>query len=237
MRTPMLLATILLLTACDPSGPADSAGQGGSSTGASAETEETTDASGSSGGSGSTTADGSSGGGDSSGSGGSSEGGEMPVPTGPQLYLSLCSGCHGLEAEGTDQAYELRHPDRGLATFVIRNGREGIEFPESEMAAYGQEIFNDQQLGELFDWLDAFEQPTTGEALYADYCANCHGAQPGQGVINEDIAGEGLGDTIDKVRGGEGGTNYGNRGGYMTAFDEAVLSDAEVQAIVEWMGG
>ncbi len=224
MRTSALLA-LFLLAACDSSDPAGSAGTEGS-TGAStaAEGSESSD--------GAATTSGPGDEGDES-----TGGGELPTPTGPELFVSLCSGCHGVEAEGGVNGYELRHPDRGLASFVIRNGREGLEFPNSQMAAYGEDVFSDQQLEELFDWLDAFEQPSTGEGLYADYCANCHGTQPGQGVINEDIADKGFNDTIEKVREGEGGSNYGNRGGYMSAFDDSKLSDAEVQAIVDWMGG
>ncbi len=173
--------------------------------------------------------------GDEDGSSGGDEGEPLPTPTGPELYQSLCAGCHGLEGEGTMLGYELRHPDRELSTHVIRTGREGVEFEDAAMAAYGEDVFSDQQLEELYDWLDAFDQPTTGEALYADYCANCHGADPlAGGVIDKDIADKDLDDTLEKVRDGEGAVGD-RRDRYMSAFDEDRLSDDELQAIIDWM--
>ena len=220
MRTSISLCLLLLCAGCDSGGsdsePSTSSGgstSSGDSTGPDdGGTEDTT---------------GSGAGADESSSGGAA------TPSGPELYASLCAGCHGLEAEGTSLGYELRHPDRGLYTHVIRNGRPGLEFPDSAMAAYGEELISDEQLEELFDWLDDFDQPTTGEQLYADYCANCHGAEPDAGVIDAEIVGRSLDDLIEKIREGEGGGNYEPRGGYMTAFSADVLDDAEIEAIAE----
>lgn len=159
----------------------------------------------------------------------------MPTPTGPELYVSLCSGCHGLEGEGAELGYELRHPDRELSTHVIRTSREGVEFEGAAMAAYGEDFFSDAHLVELYDWLDSFEQPAGGAALYADYCASCHSADPvASGVIDKDIADEGLDDTLEKVRDGVGGVSD-PRDMYMSSFPEAQLSDSELQAIVDSM--
>ena len=172
-----------------------------------------------------------------SGEGSSSgDGGEpLPTATGPELYMSLCSGCHGLEGEGTALGYELRHPDRELSTWVIRNGRPGLEFEDSAMAAYGEEVFSDQQLEELYDWIDAFEQPTTGEGLYADYCASCHGTDPvAGGVIQKDIADKDFNDLQEKIRQGVG-NSIEPRTLYMSAIDAEHLSDEGIQAIADWM--
>jgi|GEM_PF-2379158 len=174
---------------------------------------------------------------DGSGEGGSSgdDGEPLPTPTGPELYASLCAGCHGPEGEGTALGYELRHPDRALSTWVVRNGREGVEFADAAMAAYGEDVVSDQQLEEMYDWLDGFEQPETGEALYADYCASCHGADPDAGgVIDKDIADKDFDDMLEKVREGVGRVDD-PRDRYMSAFDETRLSDEALQAIVDWM--
>lgn len=156
-------------------------------------------------------------------------------PTGPTVYASFCAPCHGTSAEGTALAYELRHPDRRLAEWVIRNGRSGVEFPDSQMPAFGPELISDAQLGELFDWLDDYDRPTSGEGLYRDYCANCHGADPRVGgVIREDILGEDDEDILDTVRDGDG-DGIEPRSEYMTTFSPVALSDAEVQSIIDWM--
>ena len=151
--------------------------------------------------------------------------------------MSLCAPCHGAEAEGTELGYELRHPDRGHATWVIRNGRPGLEFENSAMAAFGPETVSDAQLEEILDWLDAFPQPTGGEALYRDYCRNCHGEDPWQGgVTAEDIGEKDFEDLLERAREGAGGTNYGSRGEYMTGFDADVLPDEALMEIADWFG-
>jgi mono/diheme cytochrome c family protein len=163
---------------------------------------------------------------------------EAPAVSGEELFKSICAPCHGFEGEGTALAYELRHPHRGHATWVIRNGRPGPEFPDTAMAAYSPDVVSDVQLEEIFDYLDSFPQPTTGEDLYLDYCRNCHGADPRTGgVVDKNPLDEPADSVLEEVRDGSGGNDYGNRHEYMPAFSSARLSDAEVQAIVDWMTG
>ena len=160
---------------------------------------------------------------------------ETPV-SGIELFLGMCAPCHGAEGEGGPLAYELQHPNRAHATWVVRNGRPGLEFPGSQMAAYSPEVVSDEQLEEIFDYLDSFPQPTTGEALYLDYCGNCHGADPRTGgAVDKDPLDDGPDEILEQVREGDGGTDYGNRGEYMPAFSADRLSDAEVQAIIDWL--
>lgn len=164
------------------------------------------------------------------------ESGTLP-PTGEQLYATLCASCHGPAAEGTSLAYELRHPSHEYARWVIRNGRSGGEFPDSKMAAYPEALFDDAAIDAILDWLDTFEQPTTGEALYLDYCGNCHGADASGGVVEKPIEYQGVHDMLEKVREGEGGTNYGARMQYMPGVSTDRLDDAEVTAIADYVAG
>ncbi len=155
--------------------------------------------------------------------------------SGPMLYATLCAPCHGNDAQGTALGYELRHPDREYSRWVVRNGRGGDEFPDSAMAAYDPAVVSDAQLDEMFDWLDAFEQPTTGEGLYLDYCRNCHGVDPSAGgVAGEGIDDKDFDDALEAVREGKGGTSYGMRAMYMTALPQDALSDDELMAITAW---
>jgi mono/diheme cytochrome c family protein len=182
---------------------------------------------------------------DSQGSDGSSGGDETTGDaattgnsdaSGEELY-ALCAPCHGATGEGSDLGYELRHPTtRAYATWVVRNGRPGTEFTNSVMAPYSEAVLSDADLEKIWDYLDSFDQPTTGEELYLDYCGNCHGPDGTGGVVGVSVLGE-LGELFDIVRSGEGGTNYANRPGYMTAFGTDRLTDEEVQAILDFFAG
>jgi mono/diheme cytochrome c family protein len=156
-------------------------------------------------------------------------------PTGRQVYAGRCASCHGAEAQGTSAGYELRHPSRPYATWVIRAGRPGDEFPSSYMPGWGDQHLDELQLEELFDWLDAFERPTTGAGLYADFCANCHGPDAAGGVSRSDIRGRDLERIIPPVREGLGGDGYGVRRSFMPATSADALSDAELEAIAAWL--
>jgi mono/diheme cytochrome c family protein len=140
-----------------------------------------------------------------------------------------------MTGEGTVLGYELRHPLRPFSTWVVRNGRSGGEFPSSVMLPYSADLLSDADLGAIFDYLASFPQPTTGEGLYLDYCANCHGADARGGMAGADISDKGFNDASEKVRRGEGGVDYGNRAAYMPAFGGEVLSDDELRAITDYL--
>ncbi|MBC8067859.1 MAG: cytochrome c, partial [Deltaproteobacteria bacterium] len=93
----------------------------------------------------------------------------------------------------------------------------------------------DAELESIFDYLDSFPQPAEGEGLFMDYCRNCHGVDAAGGVVGVDIRDE-VSEALEKVRDGEG-NDIGNRTEFMPAFSEARLSDDEVAAIVEFVGG
>lgn len=180
--------------------------------------------------------DSSSGADDSGGSGGDETTAGGSDATGEELYL-MCAGCHGAQGEGSELGYELRHPDREFATWVVRNGRPGDEFENSTMIAYDESVLSDEDLEKIWDYLDSFDQPTTGEELYLDYCGNCHGADGSGGIVAVDITDKLLADTVESVRVGKGGTDYDARAFYMPALDETTLSEDEVQAMIDYWGG
>jgi mono/diheme cytochrome c family protein len=154
--------------------------------------------------------------------------------TGQQLFMTLCSGCHGLEAEGSAIAYELRHPHDDFARWVIRNGRMSIEF-QNQMPQFTPEQLSDDELDRILEYLDSFPQPTTPEGLYLDYCRNCHGVDALGGVVGEELTEASLDEFFEKVREGEGGTNYGARTQFMPARTPDELSDAEIEAIFDYV--
>lgn len=173
----------------------------------------------------------------SSSSGASGTGGEAPTaPTAPNSEpFAQCAACHGPTGEGSVLGYEIRHPVRPYAAWVVRHGRTGGEFPSSAMLAYGGSTLSDEQLTTIFDYLDGFPQPLTGQDLYLDYCGNCHGTDARGGVTGVDISDKAFNDALEKVREGEGGNDYGNRGAYMPAFPRSKLTDDEVELITDYI--
>ena len=167
--------------------------------------------------------------------GGSSSGGSPNGGDPSTNAFTQCAVCHGPTGEGTALGYEIRHPVRPYATWVVRHGRTGGEFPGSAMLAYGAAV-SDAQLSSIFDYLDSFPQPTDGQGLYLDYCRNCHGTDARGGVTGVDISDKAYKDALEKVRKGEGGTDYGSRDMYMPAFPASRLSDADVRAIADYIG-
>jgi mono/diheme cytochrome c family protein len=151
-------------------------------------------------------------------------------PTGQEIFRAACAPCHGQEGEGTALAYEVRHPVRPFAGWVVRNGRPGPGFP-LPMAAYTPGLVSDEQLAEIWDYLGALPQPTTGKELYQDYCANCHGVDARGGSVGKGISDKGGADLLEKVREGAGGANYAARTRYMPKWTNTQLTDQEIDLI------
>lgn len=158
--------------------------------------------------------------------------------SGEEFFLSLCAPCHGSEGEGTALGYALQHPVRDYSTWVVRNGRPAgnPELPGSTMVAYGPEALPDETLEEIWDYLDSFPQPTTGEGLYFDYCRNCHGVDALGGVTGVSLlTPEAMLELFEKVREGENVGLYEIRDEAMPSFDQTRLSDDEVQLIASYL--
>jgi mono/diheme cytochrome c family protein len=164
----------------------------------------------------------------------STSGPPAPDVDGEEFFLSVCAPCHGPEGEGTALGYALQHPVRGYSTWVVRNGRPpgNPELPGSVMAAYAPSTVSDGTLEGVWDYLDSFPQPTTGEGLFLDYCRNCHGVDALGGATGVNITEQSAPDIFDKVREGES-VDYSMRSLYMPAFDATRLSDAEVQLVID----
>jgi mono/diheme cytochrome c family protein len=169
------------------------------------------------------------------GAGGSGGMGSDPLA----FYASVCATCHGARGEGVAMlGPELQHPVRDFSTWVIRNGRMGNPgFPTSVMTAYTESALPNPTLQAIFDWLSTptLAKPTTGAALYADFCSNCHGATGVGGTAAHDAKGEPLSKALTMVRGGHNLTQFSSRTGYMPKWSTTELTDAEVGLIVDYL--
>jgi mono/diheme cytochrome c family protein len=173
-------------------------------------------------------------GGTQAGSGGAQagSGGVAPVD-GKGLYEANCKACHGEQGIGGPLAPEIVHPVRDYSTWVVRNGRAQTTFP-APMEKLATEKLPDAQLMLIFDYLDQPPQPTTGKALYVDYCANCHGADGKGGPTARNIINE-VGKVVSQTRSGKNIGKFEMRRDYMPAFPVSEISDAELALIRDYV--
>jgi mono/diheme cytochrome c family protein len=165
---------------------------------------------------------------------GGAQAGSSAVPTdGKGLYDLNCKACHGEQGAGTVLAPEIVHPVRDYSTWVVRNGRAQTTYVKP-MDKWGTDKLSDAQLMLIFDYLDMPPQPTTGQALYNDYCANCHGADGKGGPTMRDITNE-VGKVLTQVRSGKNVGKFEMRRDYMPAFPAGDISDSELMLIRDYV--
>jgi mono/diheme cytochrome c family protein len=157
-----------------------------------------------------------------------------PVSNAPaDVFEYYCSGCHEAKGVGGKYAPEIQHPVRDYSSWVVRNGLPGVNFRDP-MEAIPANVISDAVLETIWDWLDEPAQPTTGEGLYLDYCANCHGADGKGGITMRPITNE-LPNLKKEVRSGSHLGQFDQRREYMSAFPTSVLTDAELTLIYNYV--
>jgi mono/diheme cytochrome c family protein len=201
-----------------------------------------------SGGGGSTGAAGSAGTNGASGGGGASGSSWMTAFTTPPAGCAVCHGSMGAGVPGLGP--DIQHPTRELFDYLVRNGEPNrLAQYAAPMPALGDTLVSDADLNAIFAWLGAMPQPTTGGALFADYCSYCHGADGRGGVATVAYASayhsapfrrKGV-EFRDYVRAGHLVDDQGvpvpvsERHAYMPAFGPELLSDAEIAQIEGWL--
>lgn len=155
-----------------------------------------------------------------------------PGAAAPTSYVSTCAVCHGPAGEGVAfLGPELRHPPAAYSNWVVRNGRAN-----TTMLPFASTVLSDAQLSEIQTWLGSLPKPASGEQLYLDFCANCHGPTGmGGPVISSYVTAKARADLNLLVRQGEG-MDPSMRFSYMPAEDTAELSDLELEAIGTFLG-
>lgn len=167
------------------------------------------------------------------GGGGAQGGGGVAALDGKGLYDANCKECHAEQGAGGLLAPEIMHPVRDYSTWVIRNGRAQTSFPKP-MEKWGTDKLSDAQLSLIFDYLDLPPQPTTGKALYDDYCASCHGADAKGGPTMRSLINE-VDKVLTQVRSGKNVGKFAMRRDYMPAFPVGDISDAELKLIRDYV--
>ena len=115
---------------------------------------------------------------------------QQDIANGQTLFEATCSSCHGLDAQGTDQAPSLIGAGAAAVYFQMSTGR----MPAKEIGAEngrGPVKFTEQQIYEIADYIPSLgggpEIPTPaqvstvgadtalGYQLFSANCAQCHG--------------------------------------------------------------
>jgi mono/diheme cytochrome c family protein len=170
--------------------------------------------------------------GGSAGSSSGGAGGSAPLD-GKGLYDASCKACHGEQGIGGLLAPDIMHPVRDYSTWVVRNGRAQTTFPKP-MEKWSADQLSDAQLMLIYDYLDQPPQPTTGKALYLDYCANCHGADGKGGPTSRSLLNE-VDKVVSQTRSGKNVGKFAMRRDYMPAFPATDITDAELMLIRDYV--
>lgn len=162
-----------------------------------------------------------------------------------------CATCHGNTGTGLPRlGPDIQHPTRELFDFLVRNGEaHQVTAYAAPMPAFADTLVSSADLDSIFAWLQAMPQPTTGSALFADYCSYCHGSDGRGGAVGVAYASayhsapfrrKGV-EFRDYVRKGHVVDDKGapvpvsERHAYMPAFGPELLSDAELTLIENWL--
>lgn len=140
----------------------------------------------------------------------SSRGAEPNTATGQALYTRSCSGCHGIDARGTDQGPALVGNNRVRAR-SIQNLRELIRtgIPRAGMPAF---YFSGAQLEDVAAFVHSLNAPAADSTLRGDpgpgerfffgegHCGNCHMVYGRGRALGPDLSDAGRKKTVDELR-------------------------------------
>jgi ubiquinol-cytochrome c reductase cytochrome c subunit len=123
---------------------------------------------------------------------------QQDIANGKKLFQATCSSCHGLDAQGTDQAPSLVGAGAAAVYFQMSTGR----MPAKEVGAEnerGPVTFTDQEIRDIAAWIQSIgggpeiptpEQVSTegadtavGSQLFSANCAQCHNAGLSGGAL------------------------------------------------------
>ena len=115
---------------------------------------------------------------------------QQDIANGQALFEATCSSCHGLDAQGTDQAPSLIGAGAAAVYFQMSTGRMPAKEVGAENAR-GPVTFTDQEILDIADYVQSLgggppiptaEQVSTegantalGSQLFMANCAQCHG--------------------------------------------------------------
>jgi ubiquinol-cytochrome c reductase cytochrome c subunit len=124
---------------------------------------------------------------------------QQDIAQGKALFDATCSSCHGLDAQGTDQAPSLIGAGAAAVDFQMSTGRMPAKEVGAENGRTSPVKFTQQQIYEIADYVaslgggppipDAQQVSTVGadtalgEQLFSANCAQCHNAGLSGGAL------------------------------------------------------
>jgi len=175
-------------------------------------------------------------------------GSQTQVEAGRQLYLEGCSSCHGLGAQGTQNAPTLLGVGAAAVDFQVSTGRMPLAAPGAQ-APQAPRTYDDEQVAQLAAYIASLAPgpaiPTAEQVDYADAdvalggelfrinCAQCHQAAGEGGALTEGKSAPNLMDATPKLIYMAMLTGPQN----MPVFSDAQLSTKDKQAIIGYVMG
>ncbi|MDQ1370694.1 MAG: ubiquinol-cytochrome c reductase cytochrome c subunit [Acidimicrobiaceae bacterium] len=163
------------------------------------------------------------------------------VTAGRSLYVTHCSSCHGIQAEGTRNGPSLVHAGAASADFYLRTGRMPLNDP-SQQAARHRPAFPPDQISALVAYVASLDAgpaiPTVlpgnlanGNELFSINCAQCHNDAGAGGAL-------GYGDIVPSLRNSSSidvveAARIGPKP--MPVFNPQTLSDQQVSDIATYV--
>jgi ubiquinol-cytochrome c reductase cytochrome c subunit len=123
------------------------------------------------------------------------------IAAGRTVYEERCSSCHGAEAEGSTNGPPLRGLGPAWFDFMMSTGRMPLQEPGAQMQRRPP-VLRPNEIGAVTDFLTSLQPggeaiPTvdlgagnlsTGEKVFQDNCAPCHGATGRGGAVGVVVA-------------------------------------------------
>jgi ubiquinol-cytochrome c reductase cytochrome c subunit len=163
---------------------------------------------------------------------------------GPSLYATYCASCHGDRGQGSNVAPSLIGRSASYVHFMLDTGRMPAAAPDvNEIPSSPR--FTEHQMAQLVDYILSFSPQKAssslplimpgninrGRKLFAENCAQCHGATgDGASVGSENVA-----PSLDTATVFQVGEAIRAGPGVMPRFGPDVLSDADVNDVAHYV--
>lgn len=166
------------------------------------------------------------------------------VRAGEALYQANCSTCHGLQAEGTEQAPSLQGVGAAAVNFMLGTGRMPLASPQHQPVR-SQPKFDAEEIASIVAYVQTIAPGgppipevspgegnlAVGNALFLGNCAACHGA----GATGDSVGGGQIAPSLDPPDATQIAEAIRIGPGEMPTFGPQTLSDNDVNSLARYL--